>query len=262
MEKFNHVKFDVENQIGILKIDNPKTLNALNEATLKEIKTVVEQINEEEVDIRFLIITGAGDKAFVAGIDIKELKGKTTLEGREFSELGNSTFNAISNLPIPTLAAVNGYALGGGLELALACDIRFASETVLAGLPELKLGLIPGFGGTQRLARTVGVAKAKELIFSSKNVEAEEGLEIGLFNQIFAQSHLMPEAKKYAETVIKRAPIATRFAKTAIDTGYELDLNRAIDFEKELFGSLFATEDTNEGLQAFVDKRQAKFKNK
>lgn len=191
MKTYEFIEFEVKDSIGLLTINNPKSLNALNEATLKEIKFVATDISNGEVEIRFLIVTGAGDKAFVAGADIKEMKDKNSLEGRAFSQLGNSTFNLLSELPIPTLAAINGYALGGGLELALSCDIRFASENALAGLPELKLGAIPGFGGTQRLAKVVGVSKAKELIFSSNNVDAKEGERIGLFNQIFTQETLI-----------------------------------------------------------------------
>ncbi len=261
MKNYETVDFQLTDQIGTLTIDNPKSLNALNEETLKEIKDVAYRIQENEVDIRFLIITGAGEKAFVAGADIKQMKDKNVVEGRAFSALGNETFNAISQLPIPTLAAVNGFALGGGLELALSCDIRFASENAKAGLPELKLGVIPGFGGTQRLSRVVGLPKAKEMIFSSSNVDAEEGYRIGLFNRVVSQEDLMEEAMTYAKTVLKRAPIATRYAKLAIDNGYELDINRAIDFETELFGSLFSTDDLKEGMTAFTEKRDAEFKN-
>lgn len=262
MTNYNNILLEVSNDIAVLTVNRPKSLNALNKETLSEIKHAALALENGDVNARILIITGAGDKAFVAGADIKEMANMNAMEGREFSKLGNSAFMAVQNLSIPTIAAINGYALGGGLELSMACDIRFASNKAIVGLPEVGLGVIPGFGGTQRLPRIIGLPKAKEYLFTGGNIKADEALEIGLFNRVFEPEELMNETMKYAEKVLSKAPISIKFAKAAAETGYELPINQAVDYEAELFGLSFSTEDQKEGMAAFVEKRQAEFKNK
>lgn len=262
MENYQFILFNVENQIATLTINNPKSLNALNQATLEEIEDAVSSIQSGSIMASFLIITGAGDKAFVAGADIKEMADKTAMEAREFSKLGNRVFMLIDQLTIPTLAAIKGYALGGGLELAMACDLRFASTNAVAGLPEVNLGVIPGFGGTQRLTRLIGLSKAIELMISAENVKADEGHRLGLFNRIYSQEELLGQAQKFAEKVVSKGPIAVKFAKQAAKNGSEMPLKQAVELESELFGLIFSTEDQTEGMSAFVEKRSANFKNK
>lgn len=262
MKHYQRILFNVENQVATLTINHPKSLNALNQATLEEIEDAVTAIHSGLVPARFLIITGAGEKAFVAGADIKEMAGKTAMEAREFSTLGNRVFMLIDQLAIPTLAAINGYALGGGLELAMACDIRFASTNAVAGLPEVNLGVIPGFGGTQRLTRLIGLSKAIELMISAENVKAEEGRLLGLFNRVYSLEELLPQAQNFAEKVVSKGPIAVKFAKHAAKNGSEMPLKQAVALEAELFGLIFSTEDQTEGMSAFVEKRSADFQNK
>ncbi|EFR30644.1 enoyl-CoA hydratase-related protein [Eremococcus coleocola] len=261
MTEYKNILFDVKNQIGTLTINRPKALNALNSETLNEIYDLVKAIEGGQFEIHFLIITGAGDKAFVAGADIKEMANLNPLEARDFSRLGSQVFKAIQNLSLPTLAAINGYALGGGLELSMACDLRFACENAVVGLPEVGLGVIPGFGGTQRLPRIIGLAKANEFLFTGGNLKADVALEAGLFNRLYPVEQLLPEAYAYAEKVIKKAPIAVRYAKLAASKGIDMSLDKGLDYESELFGLLFATEDQSEGMGAFVEKREAEFKN-
>lgn len=262
MKEYEYILFKIENQIATLTINNPKSLNALNQATLEEIEEAVTSIHDGSVEARFLIITGSGEKAFVAGGDIKEMAEKSVMEAREFSKLGNRVFMLISQLAIPTLAAVNGYALGGGLELAMACDLRFASTNAVAGLPEVKLGVIPGFGGTQRLSRIVGESKAIEFMVSAENVKANEGYRIGLFNQVYSPENLLNEVQNFAEKVVSKGPIAVKFAKQAVKAGSEMPLKEAVELESELFALAFSTEDQTEGMKAFIEKRSADFKNK
>lgn len=259
MTHYNTVLLEIDKQIATLTINRPQSLNALNQQTLEEIEQAVQSLNMREV--RVLIITGSGEKAFVAGADIKEMAAKTALEAREFSLLGNRVFRAIDELPIPVIAAINGYALGGGLELAMACDVRFASTKAVAGLPEVNLGVIPGFGGTQRLSRIIGLPKALELMFEAANVRSEEGVSIGLFNRVFEPEALLAETIAYAEKIIKKGPIAVKFVKEAAKTGYEMPIDQALGLEAELFGLTFATEDQIEGMTAFIEKRAATFKN-
>ena len=258
MTSYQNILFSVEENIATLTINRPSNLNALNQQTLEEIEAAVLSIGK---DVRALIITGSGEKAFVAGADIKEMKDKTALEAREFSIIGNRVFKTVDDLDIPVIAAINGYALGGGLELALSCDIRFASTNAVAGLPEVNLGVIPGFGGTQRLSRTVGLSKSLELLYVAANVKADEGYRIGLFNKIFEPEELMTETIKYAKKISTKGPIAVKFAKQAAKKGYDMSLDKGLALEAELFGLVFATEDQTEGMTAFVEKRSAAFKN-
>lgn len=261
MSNYQTILFSIEDQIATLTLNRPKSLNALNQVMLEEIEQAVNSLNNNDDLARVLIITGAGEKAFIAGADIKEMVDKTALEARDFSLLGNRVFKAIDNLPIPVIAAVNGFALGGGLELAMACDIRFASDNALAGLPEVNLGVIPGFGGTQRLSRIIGTAKTLELMFGALNVKAPEALQLGLFNRVFPQADLLAETQKYAEKIITKGPIAIKLVKQAVKSGIEMPLDQGLGLESELFGVVFATSDQDEGMKAFIEKRSAEFKN-
>lgn|SRR5699024_10074 len=261
MTKYNTLLLEVDNKIGILTINRPKSMNALNSELLTELEKVAEEIEKNEA-IDVVILTGAGEKSFVAGADIKEMAEKTAVEGQIFSKLGNTAFKKISNLRQPVIAAVNGYALGGGLELALAADIRIGSENAVLGQPEVGLGIIPGFGATQRLSRTVGLAKSKELILTARNIKANEALEIGLLNQVVESEQLMDAAKEMADHILSNAPLGVQYAKKVIDEGYNMPLDQALTLEENTFGLLFSTEDQKEGMQAFIERRDANFKNK
>lgn len=261
MTKYNTLLLEVDNKIGILTINRPKSMNALNSELLTELEKVAEEIEKNEA-IDVVILTGAGEKSFVAGADIKEMAEKTAVEGQIFSKLGNTAFKKISNLRQPVIAAVNGYALGGGLELALAADIRIGSENAVLGQPEVGLGIIPGFGATQRLSRTVGLAKSKELILTARNIKANEALEIGLLNQVVESEQLMDAAKEMADHILSNAPLGVQYAKKVIDEGYNMPLDQALTLEENTFGLLFSTEDQKEGMYAFVEKRKAKFESR
>lgn len=261
MKKFETLLFKEEEGIGYLTINRPKMLNALSFEVLTEIGQVADLVAASQT-IRVLIITGAGDKAFVAGADIKEMKDKNSLEGQAFSRLGNQVFGKIANLPQATIAVLNGFTLGGGCELALACDIRFGSPKTKIGQPEVSLGIIPGFGGSQRLSRLIGTGRAKDLIYTGRMVAGQEALQMGLINQIFEPEVLMEEAVNYAKLILKQAPLAVERAKDAIDNGIMMPLDQALLYESEIFGLLFSTEDQKEGMDAFVNKRQANFKRK
>lgn len=259
MNSYNKLIIEVKDRIGYLTINQPKALNALDSEVLQELNTALTEIGSNEA-IQVLIVTGAGEKAFVAGANIKEMSQKNPIEGKEFSELGNAVFAKLSKLPQPTIAAVNGFALGGGSELALACDMRIASEAMKIGQPEVSLGIIPGFGGTQRLSRLVGVAKAKELIFTGKNIKADEAEKIGLVNKVVAPEALLTEAETLAQAILKNASFAVQQAKVVIDKGLEMPLDHALTLESDVFGLCFATEDQTEGMSAFIEKRSSKFK--
>lgn len=243
-----------------MSINNPKTLNALNYSTLKEIGKAIDMVEKDE-EIHVLIITGEG-KAFVAGADINEMKNLNTIEARNFAKLGIDIFRKIELMEKPVIAAVNGFALGGGCELAMSCDIRLAGEKAKFGQPEVTLGITPGFGGTQRLSRLVGIAKAKELIFTGDIISAEEAKEIGLVNSIYNQEELMNETLKLADKIVSASQLAVRYSKTAINTGADTNMDIGLSFEKNIFGLCFATEDQKEGMTAFVEKRKPNFKNK
>lgn len=261
MSVYNTLLLKIKDGIGTVTINRPKALNALTSELLSELGQVVEDIRTND-EIEVVIVTGAGEKAFVAGADIKEMKDKTTLEGQEFSKLGNTVLKNLSNLRQPVIAAVNGYALGGGLELALAADIRIGAENAVVGQPEVGLGIIPGFGATQRLSRIVGLSKAKELILTAKNIDAEEALRIGLFNTVVEQEELMNTALEMANQILANAPLAVQASKSVIDEGYDMSLNQAITLEENTFGLLFSTDDQKEGMEAFIEKRKPTFKTK
>lgn len=259
MSNYNYLTLTEENGIGVLTIARPKMLNALSTEVMEELDLVLEQI-ENDFNIQVLIVTGAGEKAFVAGADIAEMKDKNVFDGRDFSTFGNSVFTKLADLRQPTIAAINGFALGGGCELALACDIRLGSTNTKLGQPEVGLGIIPGFGGTQRLSRIVGIGVAKELIFTGKNINAQEGLRIGLLNQVVPNEELEMSARKMAESIQKNAPFAVELSKEVINAGAEMTLADGLRFEAEVFGSLFSTSDQKEGMEAFVNKRKPDFK--
>lgn len=255
---YEHLLFEQDGAVGVLTINRPKSLNALNPATLHEIAACLATIRQEET-IRCVIITGAGDRAFVAGADIAAMATMNALEGKQFSALGLQVLRQLEELPIPVIAAVNGFALGGGTELALACDLIIAAETAKFGQPEINLGVIPGFGGTQRLARRIGLPRARELIYSGEMIDAETALRYGLVNKVVPSQELMTAAKALAHKLAAKPPIAIRQAKMAINAGIDMDLHNACRFENEAFALTFATEDKAEGMKAFLEKREAKF---
>ena len=248
------ITYEVEGQIGIITINRPKALNALNSAVLDELDKTLDAIDQEA--IRCLILTGAGEKSFVAGADIGEMSTLTKAEGEAFGKKGNDVFRKLETFPIPVIAAVNGFALGGGCEISMSCDIRICSENAVFGQPEVGLGITPGFGGTQRLARIVGTGKAKEMIYGARNIKAEEAYRIGLVNNIYPAEELMPAAKKLASTIARNAPIAVRNCKRAINEGLQVDMDQAIVIEEKLFGDCFETHDQKEGMSAFLEKRK------
>ena len=248
------VKTEVQGAVEIITIDRPKALNALNPEVLADLKAAFEAVDQETV--RCIVLTGEGDKSFVAGADIGSMSTMTKAEGEAFGKLGNDVFLMIEHFPIPVIAAVNGFALGGGNELAMSCDIRICSDNAVFGQPEVGLGITPGFGGTQRLARLVGLGMAKQLIYTAKNIKADEALRIGLVNAVYPLAELMPAAEKLAETIAKNAPIAVRACKKAINDGMQVDIDRAVTIEEGLFGSCFETADQKEGMGAFLEKRK------
>ncbi len=250
------IKYETEDRIALLTIDRPKALNALNSSVLEELDQAIDAVDFQEV--RVLIITGSGEKSFVAGADIGEMSNLTKEEGTAFGKKGNDIFRKIESLPIPVIAAINGFALGGGCELSMACDIRLCSENAVFGQPEAGLGITPGFGGTQRLARIIGIGRAKELIFSTSNIKADEAYRIGLVNHVYPIEELLPQAKKLASRIAGNAPIAVRNCKKAINDGLQTDIDSAIVIEENLFGDCFETHDQKEGMGAFLEKRKEK----
>ena len=248
------VTTEIQDAVAVLTIDRPKALNALNPEVLADLKAAFEAIDQNTV--RCVVLTGAGDKSFVAGADIGSMSTMTKAEGEAFGKLGNDVFLMIESFPLPVIAAVNGFALGGGNELAMSCDIRLCSDNAVFGQPEVGLGITPGFGGTQRLARLVGMGMAKQLIYTAKNIKADEALRIGLVNAVYPLEELMPAAEKMAETIAKNAPIAVRACKKAINDGMQVDIDRAVAIEEGLFGSCFETADQKEGMGAFLEKHK------
>ncbi|WPC44708.1 short-chain-enoyl-CoA hydratase [Clostridium sp. JS66] len=255
--EYKNVKLEKKSHIGILTINRSKALNALNTEVLTEIDQCIDEANNDE-NVYVIIVTGEG-KAFVAGADIAEMKDKTPEQARKFAELGLAVFRKIELLEKPVIAAVNGFALGGGCELSMSCDIRIASEKAKFGQPEVGLGIIPGFAGTQRLSRLVGPGKAKELIYTADMIKAEEAEKIGLVNKVVASEELMNEAKAMAEKIISNAQAAIRYAKIAINKGFETDIDTGMTIENNLFSLCFATEDQKEGMGAFLEKRNPIF---
>ena len=248
------VKLEKQGHVGIVTIDRQEALNALNSQVLSDLDAVIDQVAADD-EIYVMILTGAG-RSFVAGADIGEMKGFSSIDGKKFGVHGGGVFLKLENLSKPVIAAVNGFALGGGCELSMACDIRLASEKARFGQPEVGLGITPGFGGTQRLARLVGPGMAKQLIYTAKNIKADEALRIGLVNTVYPAQELLPAAEKLAGTIAKNAPIAVRACKKAINDGLQVDMDRAVTIEEKLFGSCFETADQKEGMGAFLEKRK------
>lgn len=256
-----YIVYEQKGSYAVITISREKALNALNSQVLDELNETLDAVNLEEV--RCLILTGAGAKSFVAGADIGEMSTLTKAEGEAFGKKGNDVFRKLETFPIPVIAAVNGFALGGGCEISMSCDIRICSDNAVFGQPEVGLGITPGFGGTQRLARLVGPGMAKQMIYMARNIKADEALRIGLVNAVYTQDELMAAAEKMAAGIAKNAPIAVRNCKKAINDGLDADMDEAIVIEEKLFGDCFESYDQKEGMAAFLEKRKVeKFLNK
>jgi enoyl-CoA hydratase len=255
---YENIRFETEEAIATLTVDRPKALNALNPDTLREILHCLGEI-QGQAGVRALVVTGAGEKAFVAGADIAAMSTMSVIEAREMARLGQRVTTAIEDLSIPVIAAVNGFALGGGLELVMACDLVVASERARFGQPEINLGIIPGFGGTQRLARRVGAPRAREMIYGGEMIDVETAERWGLVNRVVKPQDLLAEARKLASSLVGKPPIALAQAKLAIGRGLDLDLENGLRLEAEAFAVTFSSEDRREGLSAFLAKRAAKF---
>ncbi len=253
---YNFLKIECRESITILTISSPKTLNALNSTILREIDDCVSNL---DASTRVLIITGDGEKAFVAGADISEMAHLDEAGGTQFGKLGAAVFRKIETLAIPVIAAVNGFALGGGCELAMACDIRICSNNAKFGQPEVGLGIIPGFSGTYRLAKLVGQGMAKEMIYTGRAIRADEALRIGLVNAVYEPGELLDRALEMADRMLKNAPLAIQYAKDCIAESYDLSADDAIAYENVMFGKCFASRDQKEGMAAFLEKRKATF---
>ena len=261
----NNLKLEIDGAIAVLTISRPAAMNALNSETLEELDGALTEI-ESNADVRAVILTGGPDKkgnefkSFVAGADIGEMSTLTKAEGEAFGKKGNDVFRKLETFPIPVIAAVNGFALGGGCEISMSCDIRICSENAVFGQPEVGLGITPGFGGTQRLARLVGAGMAKQMIYTARNIKADEALRIGLVNAVYPAEELMAQAEKMAAGIAKNAPIAVRNCKKAINEGLDVDMDKAVVIEEKLFGDCFETEDQKYGMAFFLDKNKEKVK--
>ncbi len=256
---FETILFTKEDSVATVTINRPKALNALNDQVLKELHHVFTHQIHTDSSIRAVVITGEGDKSFVAGADIVAMQTMSTIDAVNFVELGHKTMRAIEVTPVPVIAAVNGFALGGGLELALACDFIYASKNAKLGLPEVNLGIFPGFGGTQRLPRLIGNARAKELIYTAKMISADEALSWGLVNKVVEPADLKAEVKKVVDQILTKGPIAIRLAKKVVNEGVDLALASGLKLEESSFPVIFGTTDKTEGVTAFIEKRPAKF---
>ena len=250
-----------KDNIAVVTINRPKVLNALNITVIEELERVFNEFKSDP-EVKAVILTGAGEKAFVAGADISGLVELNAIEGKRFAERGQKVFNLIENLGKPVIAAINGYALGGGCELAMACHIRVASENAKLGQPEVNLGIIPGYGGTQRLPRLIGKGRAMELILTGRMVDANEAYQMGLVNKVVPQDKLLEEAINMAKTILSKGPLAVKYAMEAINRGLEVTLEEGLKIEADLFGICCATEDKTEGTKAFLEKRKPNFKGK
>lgn len=251
------VRFDVEDGIGLLTFHRPEVLNALDARTLEELDSVLGEV--EEGAARALVLTGAGDRAFVAGADLSAMANLGSAEALAFAERGHAVFDRLERLPAPTIAAVNGFALGGGCELILACDLVYASPRARFGQPEVNLGIIPGFGGTQRLPRRVGAMRALEMILTGEPVDAGKARELGLVLEVLPSEELVPHARAQARKILSRGPLAISAVKRLVRTGADLPLASANELERNAFAQLFATGDAHEGIRAFLEKRAARF---
>ena len=257
---FEKILFEKQGSVGIVRINNKKALNALNSQVIEELDAVFDLIAKDD-DVDVVVLSGSG-KAFVAGADIKEMILMNAMEGKEFGVAGANVFRKIELFQKPVIAAINGFALGGGCELAMACDIRIASAKAKFGQPEVSLGITPGFSGTQRLSRLVGVGIAKEMIYTAKVIDADEAYRIGLVNHVVEPEKLIDKALEMANVIAKNEQIAVRYSKECINRGLDTDMDTAIQFEASLFGICFSSEDQKEGMKAFLEKRAPKFKTK
>ncbi len=256
---YNHLTLESKQGLGLVKINRPKALNALNPEVLNELLQAFHEINANP-GILVVAVTGEGEKAFVAGADIASMPGMTALQAKEFCDLGHHVMRLIETCRRPVIAAVNGFCLGGGMELALACDFIYASETAKLGLPEVNLGIFPGFGGTQRLSRLIGKNRAKELIYTARMVSAKEAFEMGIVNKVCNPAELMKDVEATAQEIMQKGPVAIELAKRVINDGADLDLPSGLAMERAAFPLVFATEDKTEGVTAFLEKRKANFK--
>jgi len=256
---YENIRYDKKNQVAFITIARPKVLNALNAPTLQELTRAFQAVRDDE-DVRVAILTGEGEKAFVAGADINEFTALGAVGANALSARGHALFSLVENCGKPVIAAVNGFALGGGDELALSCTFRIASENARFGQPEIKLGIIPGYGGTQRLPRLIGKGRALQLILTGDMIKADEALRIGLVNEVVAAAELLPRAEALANKIIANAPLAARYAIQAVNQGMDMTLAEGLVHEAALFGLCFATADKNEGTGAFLEKRAPKFK--
>ncbi len=258
--EFNNVKIEKAEGIAVVTINRPQVLNALNIETVGEIRQVFMALRDD-AEVQAVILTGEGEKSFCAGANIDEIKVLNSLSGVDFAHNGQCTLNTIEKLQKPVIAAVNGFALGGGCEIALACHMRIASKNAKMGLPEVSLGVIPGYGGTQRLARLVGKGKALEMILSAKIIDADEAYRIGLVNSVVEQADLLDTAKNLAKSIMKHGPVAVRLALESVSRGLETNLEQGLAIEAKLFGLICSTDDKTEGTSAFLEKRKPNFKN-
>ena len=261
MTDFQNLLFEKKNQIAYITLNRPKVLNALNMAVMEELREAFAAV-KDDAEVRVVILTGSGEKAFVAGADIGELSVHNPVSAKEYTHKGQSVLDFIENLGKPTIACINGFALGGGCELAMACTMRLASENARLGQPEVKLGLIPGYGGTQRLPRLVGKGVAMQLVLTGEMISAQEAHRIGLVNEVVPAEGLIARAEAIAAKIIANAPLAIQYAMEAVNHGLDLPLAEGLYLEAMLFGVVCATEDKNEGTQAFLEKRAAQFKGK
>ena len=261
MTQYKNLLYATDNGIGLITINRPKALNALNSEVLIELNNLVDTVAQDE-SVKVVIVTGSGDKAFIAGADISEMQSLSAVAGRKFAKFGQNVFNKLENLPQPVIAAINGFALGGGCELAMACDIRIASDKAKFGQPEVGLGIIPGFGGTQRLPRLIGKGLAKELLYTSEMIDAREAYRLGLVNKVTAPDELMSTSRALAKKIMSRAEVAVKLCKAAVNAGMDMDLDSGVAYEAEAFGLCFATLDQKEGMTAFVEKRESSFSGK
>src|SRR5881296_1234253 len=258
---FSNILFEKKNSIAYVTVNRPKVLNALNMATMEELRAAFHEI-KNDASVRVVILTGAGEKAFIAGADIGELQKNNPVEAKEYTHRGQAVLDLIENLGKPVIACLNGFALGGGCEIAMACTMRLASENAKFGQPEVKLGIIPGMGGTQRLPRLVGKGIAMQLVLTGEMITAQEAHRIGLVNEVVAAAELIPRAEAIAQKIIANAPLAVQYAMEAVNKGMEMTLAEGLYLEAVLFGVSCATEDKKEGTTAFLEKRQAQFKGK
>lgn len=256
---FKNIEVELEGPVAVVRVDRPSKLNALNRETISELTRSIEQLDADD-SVGVIVLTGSGEKAFVAGADIGMLAEQGVLDGRENSRQGQHLTTIMEESPKPVLAAINGYALGGGLELALACDLRYASTNARLGLPEVSLGIIPGYGGTQRLQRVVGMGNALQIILSGDPVTAEEAHRIGLVNGVFAPDKLREEVVERARRIVSRGPTALALAKKAVRRGADVPLAEGLQLEADLFGMISSTDEMKEGMQAFLGKRDPSWK--